>query len=118
MTQTTSEQQTEPASHHPENPTAPANSITFLSASIADIQGTIQQLDAKVNYLMVVLAIPFLKLGAIYQKCLFLLKLPQPLEKWTYTVFVFGVAVSWALAFWTALQALGVVDNPEKHVSG
>ena len=75
MTQTTTEQQTEPASHHVENSTALDNSIMFLSTSITDVQGTIRHLDAKVNYLMVVLATPFLKLEEIYQKCHFLLKL-------------------------------------------
>jgi hypothetical protein len=118
MTQTTTEQQTEPASHHSGNSTALDNSIMFLSTSIADVQGTIRHLDAKVNYLMVVLATPFLKLEAVYQKCLFLLKLPNPWLVWTYAVLVSAFALSWALASWASLQALSAIDNPEKQVSG
>ena len=118
MTQTTSEQQTEPASHQAENSTALNNSIMFLSTSIADVQGTIRHLDAKVNYLMVVLAAPFLKLEAIYEKCLLLLKLPNPWLVWTYAVLVLGFALSWALASWASFQALSAIDNPEKQVSG
>jgi hypothetical protein len=118
MTQTTTEQQMEPASSHAENSTALDNSIMFLSTSIADVQGTIRHLDAKVNYLMVVLATPFLKLEAIYQKCLFLLNLPNPWLVCTYAVLVSGFALSWALASWTSLQALAAIDNPEKRVSG
>ena len=118
MTQKTTERQTEPASHHAENSTALDNSIMFLSTSIADAQGTIRHLDAKVNYLMVVLATPFLKLDAIYQKCLLLLKLPNPWLVWTYAVLVSAFALCWALASWTSLQALAAIDNPEKQVSG
>jgi hypothetical protein len=118
MTQTTTEQQTEPASHHVENSTALDNSIMFLSTSITDVQGTIRHLDAKVNYLMVVLATPFLKLEEIYQKCHFLLKLPNPWLVWTYAVVISGFALSWAIASWTSLQALAAINNPEKQVSG
>ena len=118
MRQTTTEQQMEPASHHAENSTALDNSIVFLSTSIADVQGTIRHLDAKVNYLMVVLASPFLKLEAIYQKCLFLLNLSNPWLVGTYAVLICGFALSWALASWTSLQALAAIDNPEKRVSG
>ena len=108
----------EPASSPAENSTALDNSIMFLSTSIADVQGTIRHLDAKVNYLMVVLATPFLKLEAIYQKCLFLLNLSNPWLVWTYAVLISGFALSWALASWTSLQALAAIDNPEKRVSG
>jgi len=118
MTQTTSEERPEPASPDAENSTALDNSINFLSTSIADLQGTIRHMDAKVNYLMVVLATPFLRLEAIYQKCILLLNLPNPWLVWTYAVLVCGFALSWVLAFWASLQTLSAINDSEKQVSG
>jgi hypothetical protein len=91
---------------------------TFLYAAIADAQGTIRAIDSKIAVLMVVLAIPLTKLGAIYRDCLALYNngnsCVSHLSFFLTVVFFF----LWLLSYWSALRALNPVDDPSDHIDG
>ena len=95
-----------------------AKQATFLYAAITDTQGTIRAIDSKTNYLAVLLAIPTLKLGAIYGKIAMLMKGDWTNGKWLVLGLVVPFVASWFLAVLAAFRALCAIDNPSSHITG
>lgn len=91
---------------------------SFLYASIIDIQGTIRALDQKINYLMIFLGIPFLKLGSIYHKCSDLVSIPGGWSKWLFVPIISLMAICWVIAIIAAIRCLTAIDNPAQHIDG
>lgn len=94
----------------------PNDQTQFLYESVRDIQNTIRTLDTKTNYLMVALVIPLVKLGVIFTKCVWLLKLPG--HQWVFVPLVAVFVLFWGLAFLAVFKTLAAIDNPSEHITG
>lgn len=90
----------------------------FLYAAIADAQGTIRATDSKIGLLMVMLIIPFTKLGTIYNKCSLLLENDNRILAQCATVHIVIFVFLWLLSFWAAIMAVNGIDDPSKHIDG
>lgn len=91
--------------------------VTFFYASIADIQGTIRAIDAKIGLLLVVLSIPFTNIGKIYTRCSTILSCTEN----TFILILCHFLVSlfivfWLLAFVSAIRCLISIRNPNYHI--
>jgi len=92
--------------------------INFIYASITDTQGTIRALDTKTNYLLIILSIPFLKLGSIFSKCHSICELNFRYHEWITKPIIILFVVFWILSILASYRVLCAVDNPQKHISG
>ena len=90
----------------------------FLYAAIADAQGTIRATDAKISVLMVILAIPFTKLGSIYRDCFGLYSNQNRYISNIALIFEVAFLLFWILSFWAATRAINPVDDPSEHIDG
>lgn len=90
----------------------------FLYAAIADAQGVIRATDSKIGLVLVMLAIPFTKLGTIYAKCVTLLNTENRCLAEFSSVLIFIFASLWILSFFTAMKAIIAIDDPSRHIDG
>lgn len=91
--------------------------LTFLYASITDIQSTIRVIDTKVAVVLGVLVFPFTNLGKIY---LNFAKLIQVIEcgwgQWALWFLIGLLCLSWIFAFTAAIRVIMAIHNPAFHV--
>ena len=93
-----------------------AEKAEYLYQSIADLQGTIRAIDAKIAVLMVILSLPFSIFGKIYSRFFQISVMPSSCAEVS-SYLLFGTfAVLWFLSFAAALQGIIGIDNPTEHI--
>lgn len=90
----------------------------FLYSAIIDAQGVIRAADSKIGLLLIMLAIPFTKLGVIYVKCMTLLNTENRCLAECSSVLVFIFGCLWLLSFLIAMKAIIAIDDPSRHIDG
>ncbi|MFA6285999.1 MAG: hypothetical protein WC661_01345 [Opitutaceae bacterium] len=90
----------------------------FLYQSITDIRTTIRAIDAKVGYILVILFIPFTKLGVISSTLSTLFSSNRCMILSLSFILAPFFVISWLLAITSALKTILGIENPKKYIDG
>jgi hypothetical protein len=90
------------------------NLISFLLASIADMQAVIRAADTKASAILVILSIPLTKFDVIASCLLKAIEMAPFVAHLVGALFIF----SWCVGFYTVSMTLMAIDNPLRHING
>ncbi|MFW9880289.1 MAG: hypothetical protein ACFFG0_45020 [Candidatus Thorarchaeota archaeon] len=77
------------------------------------MQGTIRAIDNKLNFIMIILVIPIMKLNAIYSHANSFITQHETFVSY---VMLLLFVLFWGLAFIFTLRGLSSIDNSSKHI--